>query len=248
MARQKSIIKLQGSIGDISFYKTTYGYLAREKTGLDGNRIATDPAFARTRENGMEFGSVASSGKLLREALRPMLIQTKRRGIIPRLVKLMAAVKNLDATSRRGERNVGAGITTTAAKALVKGFNFNEQCSLGAVFAKPYAVNKTTGVITIGSIEPATDIVFQPGATHVSLQGGWAKIDFVKNSYELQLSEVVSLGISEGADVILTPAAVPAGTGTDVFLLFIGFYQEVNEVQYPLRNGEYNVLSIIEVV
>ncbi len=247
MARQKSIIKLQGSIGDISFYKTRYGHLAREKNSIEGSRIATDPAFARTRENMAEFGAVTSAGKLLREALRPMLMQTKRGGLIPRIVKLMASIKNLDTTSRRGERNVGTGIASTGAKALVKGYNFNEQCSLGAVFAKSYTVNKTTGVITLGSVEPATDIVFQPGATHVSLQGGWAKIDFVKNSYELQLSEVVNLGIDEGADVVLTPAAVPAGTGTDVFLLLISFYQEVNEVQYPLRNGEYNVLSVIEV-
>lgn len=31
MARQKGIIKLKGKIGDLSFYKTQDGHLAREK-------------------------------------------------------------------------------------------------------------------------------------------------------------------------------------------------------------------------
>ena len=34
MAKQKGIIKLKGTIGDITFYKTQDGYLAREKGGI----------------------------------------------------------------------------------------------------------------------------------------------------------------------------------------------------------------------
>ena len=45
MARQKGIIKLKGTIGDITFYKTQDGHLAREKGGIDASRIASDPAF-----------------------------------------------------------------------------------------------------------------------------------------------------------------------------------------------------------
>lgn len=45
MARQKGIIKLDGTIGDITFYKSKDGYLAREKGGVPADRIANDPAF-----------------------------------------------------------------------------------------------------------------------------------------------------------------------------------------------------------
>ncbi|MBS3993278.1 MAG: hypothetical protein KGZ87_06150 [Bacteroidetes bacterium] len=41
MAKQKGIIKLKGTIGDITFYKTQDGHLAREKGGVDGQRIKT---------------------------------------------------------------------------------------------------------------------------------------------------------------------------------------------------------------
>jgi len=56
MARQKGIIKLEGTIGDISFYKSKDGHLARTKGGMEADRIKNDPTFQRTRENGNEFG------------------------------------------------------------------------------------------------------------------------------------------------------------------------------------------------
>ena len=64
MARQKGIVKLKGTIGDITFYKTQDGHLAREKGGVDASRIKNDPAFQRTRENGSEFGRAGKAGKV----------------------------------------------------------------------------------------------------------------------------------------------------------------------------------------
>ena len=48
MARQKGIIKLKGTIGDITFYKTQDGHLAREKGEIDASRIKNDPASENT--------------------------------------------------------------------------------------------------------------------------------------------------------------------------------------------------------
>ena len=45
MAKQKGIIKIEGTIGDITFFKTADGYLAREKSGVSADRIKTE-AFA----------------------------------------------------------------------------------------------------------------------------------------------------------------------------------------------------------
>ena len=44
MTRQKGIIKLKGTIGNITFYKTKDGHLAHEKGGIDASRIASDPS------------------------------------------------------------------------------------------------------------------------------------------------------------------------------------------------------------
>jgi len=45
MAKQKGIVKLEGTIGDITFLKTQDGYLAKEKSSIPAARIANDPAF-----------------------------------------------------------------------------------------------------------------------------------------------------------------------------------------------------------
>lgn len=248
MARQKGIIKLKGKIGDLSFYKTQDGHLAREKGGVDATRIANDPAFVRTRENGAEFGSSATSGKTLRDALRTMLMTASDNRVTSRLTKVMTDIKNLDTTSVRGERTVGTAITQAVAKVLLKGFNFNNRAILGSVLYKPYTVNTGTGVITINGIVPINDIVFPSGATHMSVKGAWAKIDFSTNVYDVQMSNIVNVPLDgTSSNMVLTPAAAPAGTGTDLYLLQIEFFQEVNGVQYSLKNGAYNALSIIEV-
>jgi hypothetical protein len=52
MARQKGILKIEGSLDDITFYKKGDSFLVRNKGGISKQRIANDPAFARTRENG----------------------------------------------------------------------------------------------------------------------------------------------------------------------------------------------------
>ncbi len=71
MARQKSIIKLDSTIGGITFYKSQDGYLAREKGGVSADRIKNDPAFQRTLENGLEFGRAGNAGKVLRNSINP---------------------------------------------------------------------------------------------------------------------------------------------------------------------------------
>ena len=248
MARQKGIIKLKGKIGDISFYKTQDGHLAREKGGVDASRIANDPAFIRTRENGAEFGSSASSGKLLRSALRTMLMTAADNRVASRLTKLMTDIKNLDATSVRGKRNVGIAMALPTAKALLKGFNFNDKAILGSILFKPYTVATATGIITINGLVPINDVVFPVGATHISLKGSWAKIDFAGNISDVKLSNVVNLPINAvSTNVILTPTAPPVSAGTNVYVLQLEFFQMVNAVQYSMKNGSYNALSIVEV-
>lgn len=248
MARQKGIIKLTGKIGDLSFYKSKDGFLAREKGGVEAERIKNDPAFARTRENGAEFGSSASSGKLLRDSIRTMMQNASDPRVVSRLTKLMTQIKNLDGTSARGERNVGVGIALPSAKALLKGFNFNNKAILGSILYNPYDVNVATGEITLTDLVPINDISATPGATHVTLRGAWAKVDFATGETDVQETNAINLPIDAvSTNVVLTPAAAAAGTGTDLFLLMIEFFQEVNGNQYTLKNGAYNALSVVEV-
>ncbi len=248
MARQKGIIKLTGKVGDLSFYKSKDGFLAREKGGVEADRIKNDPAFVRTRENGAEFGSSAKSGKLLRDSVRTMMQNASDNRVAARLTKLMTQIKNLDGTSARGLRNVGVGIATPQALALLKGFNFNDKAILGSILYNPYAVTTGTGEMTLNGLVPINEINAPSGATHVTIRGAWAKVDFALALADLKETNAVNLPIdATSTDVILTPTAAASGTGTDLYLLMIEFFQEVNGNQYTLKNGAYNALSIVEV-
>lgn len=248
MARQSGLIKLKGTLDNVNFYKTKDGDLARMKTSVDAKRIANDPAFERTRENGKEFGSSASSGKLLRDAIRTMMQNASDGRVVSRLTKIMTQIKNLDPTSARGERNVGVGIAQPGAIELLKGFNFNKEAILGSILFNSYSVDPATGVITLDNLVPINDISSTPGATHISLRGAWAKIDFATGEYDVQETNVENLALdATSTNVVLTPAATPTGTGNDMFLLMLEFFQEVNGAQYVLKNGAYNALSIVDV-
>ena len=112
MAKQKGIIPLQGTIGNITFFKTKEGFSAREKTDLSAARIATDPAFQRTRENGAEFGRAGKSSRYLRAAFGSSLQNISDNRMISRLVREMMKVTKSDQTNPRGfsqcsRRNAG---------------------------------------------------------------------------------------------------------------------------------------------
>ncbi len=248
MARQTGLMKYKGKLGGISHYKTQDGHLAREAGGVSAERIANDPAFVRTRENGAEFGASAAAGKTLRTALFSMLNTAADNRVVSRLTQVMTDIKNLDATSARGLRNVGVAIALPAAKLLLKGFNFNIRAILSSVLYNPYTVNTSTGVININGLVPIDEISFPPGATHVTFKGAWARINFATGAVQVFQSNVVNMPINAVSNnVVLTPTGTPTGAGTDIFLLQIEFFQLVNTIQYSLKNGAHNSLAIVDV-
>jgi len=112
MARQKGILKIEGTIGGMTFYKSKDGHLIREKGGVSADKIANDPAFQRTRENGREFGNAGTSGKVLRDTIRNLMMTASDGRVTSRLTKVMMGIIKEDTTSLRGDRNVGVGITS----------------------------------------------------------------------------------------------------------------------------------------
>lgn len=249
MGRLSSFIKLEGTLDGLTFYKSQGGYLVRTKGGVNKKRIMTDPAFARTRENLVEFGSNAKSGKLIRDSVGILLNRAKDSKLSSRMLQLMNKIKDLDSTSKRGKRKVAKGLNSPEGKALLKGFDFNRKASLAAVLHAPYVLNTATGSITIANFVADQQLLFPEGATHVSLRSGIAKLDFETGIYENSYSPDNIIPLDNTATTIeLTPASVPTGSGFQFYLLLIEFNQEVNGVQYPLRSGSYNVLNLVDVV
>jgi hypothetical protein len=249
MARQKGVLKFQGQMGGVSFYKTSQdGYLAREKGGVDAERIKNDPAFERTRENGAEFGRAGAAGKLLRTSLRALIINSADGRMASRLTREMVKVIQADLTNTRGQRNVIDGEAE-----LLQGFEFNENGKLNRTFFAPFnsAIDRVTGDLSVNipGFIPGNMIASPQGATHVKLIAAGVEVDFETGVYVVNTSQSaeIVIGPQNEAAIALNNAVTPAST-KPLFLAFgVEFYQEVNGVRYPLKNGAYNALALVKV-
>jgi hypothetical protein len=249
MARQKGVVRFTGTIDGLTYYESKYGPLVRKKGGPTKEQFRTDPAFKRSRENAKEFGNCNEAVKTLRAVVMPMMKDARDYQVTARLMKLMAAIKNLDNISMRGERDVAVGILSPAAKDLIVGFDFNDQAPLKKVFRKAVTVNTSTGVISISGLIPEDHLNYTAAATHAGLTGGWARVDFGIGDGELVKTNQLMLPLNAAANnVVLTPASLPSGTGTDFFVLQIVFYQEVNGVLYDLKSGEINAMGVVGMI
>lgn len=249
MARQSSIIKLKGTIGGVTFYKSKDGYLAREKGGVDASRIKNDPAFQRTRENGSEFGRAGNAGKVLRNSIRVLLLKASDYRMVSRLTQEMVKVIQADETNTRGQRNVIDGEAE-----LLQGFDFNINGKLGTTLFAPYQVtlDRASGdaEVSIEKFVPQTAIAAPGGTTHFKILSAAVSVDFENQTFEAKTSEsaMIAWDTNEVAATVLDNALTAGSTHPLFFMLGLEFYQDVNGEKYPLKNGAYNALQIVKVV
>ncbi|MBP0904509.1 hypothetical protein ACFSKN_11460 [Mariniflexile gromovii] len=249
MAKLNSIIKIEGTLDNLTFYKGKEGYLVKTKSSVSAKRIKNDPAYARTRENGAEFGHAATSGKQLRRSILDLLTDAKDDLVTSRLTQTMTKVKDADTTSPRGQRQVAIGLATPLGKLALNGFNFNSNAILSSVLLSDFTLNTTTGAISMAEFIPSQNLNAPQGSTHVSLIAGFLDIDFSTDIKDLQVSPTVNLPIDNtNTPVTLTPSGIPSGTGSKMYFLKVAFYQEVNGLQYALNNGTFNALKLVDIL
>lgn len=249
MAKFDGIFEIKGTLQGMSFYKSKDGLLIRKKGGVDKSRIKNDPAFQRTRENGSEFGHNAKMGQLMRKSVSNLLSLAKDYRVSSRMSQAMSKVKNLDLVSPRGDRKVWIGIEGDEGKQLLRGFDFNLNSPFNSVFRSQYELNTTTGEVTISNFNPATNLSLPQGATHASFSVSVASVDFELENYGSTYSPKENFALVDGLlNLTLTPSGMPGGTGNVFYYFLIEFFQELNGIQYPLKNNSHNVLYLMEVV
>ena len=109
MPKQTGIFKIEGTIGDVTFYKSPDGHLVRTKGGVSKDRIKNDASFERTRENNSRIWPCRRCRKLLRVAFKSYLQNATDSKTVSRLTKKLVEVVKSDTTSIRGQRNVVDG-------------------------------------------------------------------------------------------------------------------------------------------
>lgn len=250
MAKLISLFKYSGTLDGFTNVQPKHSKsYVRRKGGLSKERIKTDPKLNRIRENNKEFGMMAAASKAIRDPFREVRQSVRVQYLTPRLTHYLTKIKDLDTTSTRGYRSVNVGLESEAGKNILLGFNFNAKKRLFSVLQKDFDLDTDTGSISIPSLMPYLHLLGGMGANTVELKSYWAKIDFETGQSKLSKSNAVRLSVkSKPVDLLLTHDQAPQGDGISVFVLSIVFYQTVNNVDYMLQDGSYNVADIVAVV
>lgn len=249
MAGQDGIIKLKGTLGGITFYKSRDGYLAREKGGVDRKRIANDPAFKRTRENGQEFGTAGKYGKFLRNAIRPIVQSASDKRVVSRMLKALMQIIKTDSINERGLRNPVDGDLE-----MLNGFEFNSMGVLTSSLFTPFTAtldrNLGEGEIEIPEMVPSQMIAAPTGTTHFKFVAAAAEVDFIQGNSNAFYSS--SQEIPWNNDSIPLTTLINNVTPNSILpliqVLGIQFYQQINNAFYPLNNGMFNALAIVNII
>lgn len=246
MAKQSAIIPFEGTLGNITFYKSEDGYRVKRKSSISKKRLATDPAFQRTRENGAEFGSAGTGGKILRIALQELLKNATDSKMVSRLTREMLRVIQADTINARGKRRIMDGDLN-----LLYGFDFNIKGKLTTTLSAPFSpvIDRAAGELSISipSFVPDRMLQVPEGASHYRINSAGAAVDFEqkKQVADVQRTAILPWNGSAAAAVLLTHA-LPAGSTLPLFLAMgVEFYQEMNGVMYPLKDASFNCLALV---
>lgn len=250
MARQVSLLKLEGKIGDLSFFKDKRGHQARMKSGPTKEQINSDPRFQRTKENGQEFGRAAQASKKLREQLRELLRDGADSQISNRLTGRMLRILRADLVNGRGDRLVLAGNLPQ-----LVGLECNVRSQLKDVLflkVKPsYDSFSGEATLELPAMIVKNVIKKLEGATHVQIQ--FAAVEFDAQNPDVDAvavarSNYLDMGKSESMPMeVLSLEMEAQPTSAVLFLIGVSYYQLVNGGYYPLTNGVYNALTFVQV-
>jgi len=238
MARQVGPIKITGTIGDLSFYKSGDDYLVRMKGGPSKKKIMSSPSFVRTRENISEFGACSQAGALLRKGLNGLL-PLKDSYVYRRMTQLMGRIKNYDRTSLRGERSVDEGLKQAEAKQLLYDFSFTANPLNTVLIKTPLITDKHELLVDTDAL------VFPNGCDYVVIKAVLLHPDFKKQTLErFSFTEGLVFAGEQGAKLRLKPENPSTNYALNFYFLQLNFFTKDGN---PLQHGALDNLGCIGV-
>lgn len=263
MAKNKSIIKVKGTLGELTFYENSGENIIKTKSSLSSSKIKTDPAFKRTRENNQEFGGAAKAGKSFRMGFVSLVKQMADKNLSARVTALMRKVL-VRGTGVRGQRTFSVNNSVD----ILTGMEFSTTQLFNSLMFAPGSIsvdaNRSVFTWNVPAFNPDDYLKPPAGATHFRLallaavlsdfQYSTTEKSYIPVNPEENETNAVSFGDFQELGEETTDTDIVADLGLTTALsntssvniaTAISFYQEINGDMYELTGG--NAMKIAQV-
>lgn len=230
------MIKINGTVHEVTFYMVNGKEVMRAKSSLDKERVTTDPKFENSKKAGKDFGTASAGAKDLRTAFRLAADIGSNPYIQGDLTKLFRKLLQTDTIHSAGSKSLN-----DADMSGLRGFEWNNETSFSSILRKPieFKLDNSTGTVEVHvpAFEPKGELAIPGGATHFELMVTAAGINFeTRKRNELEdRTDWLPLGASVPTRVMGGKIAMEKG-----MKLFAGigirFGQEANGTIYELEN------------
>lgn len=212
----------------LGLLKLRNGKLVLKRSGAARTKmVKEDPRYAGFRNSSAEFKYVAQSGKLLREALKPILFPLP--DTHQRIHSLLQRILKEDYSNKKGCRSIMDGEV-----GLLKGFSFNEHASLELLLRSKFLSvihpRKGKAVLFLPFLDPESDFRWPPNAEAVEIDSMLVSINFD--------TEVVETSRATSVKIVRNQKAIPPfQLITEVKEMDISIMLHVVAVRFYYRSG-----------
>jgi hypothetical protein len=247
MAKLVGLLKLRGSIDDLSFRETEDGIVVGMKPGPSRERVLTHENFKRTRLNASEFKLAVRSATLLRRALDTAIDGVRTTKLSGRMNGLLYSVADRDA-----EHDLGYRCAATGDVSRLEGFEFNHKLSLDyalpVIFEQHLDAVSGRAQVSIPSFIARRRKGFPKEATHFKIVSCVAAVDFDQDRCTRQIAESDMQPLSKQMPAVeLRHQLVGKPGEAMVHTLGMVFYKVEEGKAVLLRGGAMQVVVAVRI-
>jgi hypothetical protein len=249
MAKQKGIIQIVGTIGNVTGRRTKDGFIIQEKPGPTREQVLNDPEFEETRKMYTEFGGASKGAKILQDIFLPAIFPCKDNVVHHRLTTLLRQVINTDTASAKGQRCLSYGESR-----LLKGFSWNIKSDLWRILGFDIKFHFETEdgevIFHIPAYVPANQMKVNPSATHYRITISAAELSWQKNGPAAEMFTTDYMPVNNERTFPLSGMLLmtPGTTKPIAICVKVDWHMKVNKDMWPSRNSKYNAAGIVEVL
>ncbi len=243
MGKLTGLIEFTGKIDGLSFYEMNGKIIVRKTGGFDGEKIKSEANYARVRENSSEFAHCAKIGKYFRSSIHKYLKKLNIPYVHNRVLGLFQEISRLDLVSARGKRTVFNGLQSEDAKGIIERFGFDKNLPFNSIFPIKYAVDLLEGNLVVPNFSSRLLKKVQ-AATHANLQFVVVGLDFEHQSSFIQnSSNKITISLQDTTETDLEFYCAIPESPVVFGLLYLEFFQRVNDVDYDLQTEALKIVG-----